>query len=276
MKTTIALFTLALTVFATAPLKAADAPAQTLETSASVFDHIKVKYWGNYAGPQLARPTSKYTTDPFGKLTARNQNADDLLTAGYQVTPGLRPGIGMPFNFVPMTSSVIQIKPLYFGLIDMKLFESGNLKIHGDARLYTPIGDVAATQDVKTGVRFSQIALYRVGDTNLTLGSYTYIRYWVYGKNGTGFRNDFEVYFSPFANYRLTRSLYATLWTDVLQLGHQYGTPSGLKNLPVDIQPGIRWDITESFSINPYLNFIPAALRLDTVNVGLVVNATLL
>ena len=127
------------------------------------------------------------------------------MTAGYQVTPGFRPGIGMPFNFVPMTSSIIQIKPLYFGIIDATLFESGNLTIHGDFRIYTPIGDVAAAQDVKTGFRASQLTLFPIPGSRFTLGCYSYLRAWMYGSNGKGYRNDYEIYLSPFASYRLVK-----------------------------------------------------------------------
>lgn len=253
-------------------VRAAETPAATIE-SQSVIDRIKVKFWSNYSGPQLAAPTSRSTTDHFGNKT--DQNADDLLTAGYQITPGLRLGVGFPFNFLPLGSDVLQLKPIYVGVLDAKLYESGPFSVHADFRFYTPIGEVARAQDVLSGFRTTQVSLYKA-TSNLTLGAVTYFRVWAYGANGSGFRKDLEIYFSPFANYRLTQTLYATLWTDVLQLGNQHGKPGSFSNLPIDVQPGIRWDITPAFSVNPYLNITPAKLRADNINVGLVVNATLL
>ncbi len=255
--------------------QAADAPVSTLETSVSPLDRVRVKLWSNYSGPQIANP-SKYTTDSFGKTTSKTQTGDSHLTAAYQLTPGLRPGIGIPFNFLPAADDKMQFKPLYFGLLDMRILEEGNFSFHADLRIYTPFGDIAEAQDVRSGIRTTQTILYRVPNSNWTFGSVTYFRVWMYGPKGTGYRNDVEIYFSPFADYRLTKTFYATLWTDVLQLGLQHGGKGGFSNLPVDLQPGVRWEVTPSLSLNPYLNFIPARVRLDTVNVGMVVNARFL
>ncbi len=241
-----------------------------------ILDKVSVKYWGNYDGPPLNNPSATTTTSVTGQPKQVAQNADDLLTVGFKIAPGIQPGIGVPFNFVPFQKAVIQIKPLYFGLIDLKLFEVGNLSMHTDVRIYTPLGDVASSQDVQTGFRASQITLYQIPGSKWTIGSYSYFRYWKYGPNGTGFRNDYEVYFSFLAWYPLSREFDVTVWSDLLQLGHQFGKPGGLQNLPIDFQPGIRWNVGRAFNINPYFNFIPGNLRWDTFNIGLVVNAALL
>jgi hypothetical protein len=251
-----------------------DEPAGAILQTQSLIDHFKVRYWGNYSGPQLVAPGRRYTTDPWGGTKNWDQNADDLLTLGYQVTDNFRPGIGVPFNFVPM-SSWIQIKPLYFGVVDYTA-RVGYFESHIDARFYTPIGDMASYWDVYTGFRTSQYSFYSIPKSNWAVGAYTYYRVWVYGPHGHGFRNDMEIYFSPFANYRFNSALSFTLWSDILQLGHQYGTPWGFSNLPCDVQPGIKWDISPSLNVNPYLNFIPSHLAWDAIDVGLVVNAAIL
>ncbi len=240
------------------------------------LDNIVMKYWGNYAGPPITNPTATTTTNVKGQPLTTKQNADDLLTLGYQIAPGIRPGIGMPFNFVPFQHAVFQIKPIYFGLIDLKLFDTGGLSMHTDVRFYTPIGDVASSQDVQTGFRASQITLYEVPGSKWTVGSYSYFRYWKYGSNGKGFRNDYEVYFSLLAWYPLSKEFDVTIWSDILQLGHQFGASGGLKNLPIDFQPGIRWNIAKSITVNPYVNLIPGNLRWETFNMGVVVNARFL
>ncbi len=60
-----------------------------------------------------------------------------------------------------------------------------------------------------------------------------------------------------------------------LVLVHFNGEEWGLKNAMMDIQPGLRWDITESINVNPYLNLIPGALRWNNINWGVVVMASL-
>lgn len=254
-------------------LFAAPAKTNVLEKEKSFSDQWAMKYWGKYSGPQVASP-SKYTTASTGKSDITPQNFDDLLTLGYKATAGLVPGVGVPFNLVVTIKPDIQIKPLYFGLVDAILFHSENLSIHADVRFYTPIGDVAASQDVQTGFRTSQVTVFSVPGSALTLGCSTFFRAWKYGERGKGFRNDLEFYLSPFARYPLSTKLSFTLWTDWLQLGKEHGKAGGFNNLPMDIQPGLRWDITSNINVNPYVNFIPA--NLSAINLGLVVNARML
>lgn len=270
-------FLIALVSFWSVSVYSAVEPANVLETKQSVIDRVKVKYWGNYSGPQVANPGSKYTTDYWGRTNKTSQNADDLLTAGFQVTPTLRPGVGMPFNFISTVNTAIQIKPLYFGIIDAELYKTDELSVHSDFRIYVPVGEMAGVWDVQTGFRTSQFSTYNIPKTNFTLGLSNYVRYWKYGdKVVKAYRNDFEIYASPFVNYKISKSFVATLWCDALQLGHQAGTPFALINLPLDIQPGVKWIVNDSLSLNPYLNFIPGHLSKDNIALGMVVLATLL
>src|SRR5580765_4553382 len=73
-------------------MAAPDASLVGKEETPEYLKNIKVNYWGNYSGPQIVNPT-RYTTDFFGNKNKTYQNADDLLTMGYQATKGLRPGI---------------------------------------------------------------------------------------------------------------------------------------------------------------------------------------
>ena len=243
-------------------------------------DHIVVRGGSIYSFRDHGRPQvvphGQIGTDGQGNPIYDGTSTFVYVSAAYQLTPGFRPGFAIPFNVLPAASDALQFKPIYFGILDMKILEEGNFSFHADLRIYTPLGDIAQAQDVRSGIRTTQTMIYRVPGSNWTLGSVTYFRVWMYGPKGTGYRNDVEIYFSPFADYRISKTFYATLWTDVLQLGLQHGGKGGFSNLPVDLQPGVRWEVTPSFSLNPYLNFIPARLRLDTVNVGLIVNAKLL
>ena len=241
----------------------------------NIADSLMVKYWANYMGPSIGAP-SGYTTDANGVTDKKAQNADNLFNVAYRYSPALAVGMGMPFNLFPIVNSGAQIKPLYLGVIEGVLIKTPHLLIATDVRFYTPIGDVAQNQNVLTGFRTSQITLYTVPDTRITLGCYDYVRTWAYGPNGHGFRTDFEFYVSPFANYSMTSSLSATLWSDILQVSHQFGKRWGLQNLPIDFEPGIKWDITRFINVNPFINIIPSSLTVDSMAAGMVVNAKFL
>jgi hypothetical protein len=239
-------------------------------------DHLTVHYWGKYSGPSIGA-FGDTTPDFFGIAGHSPQMIDDNLTAGYQITPYLRPGIGIPFNILPAKEAGVQLKPIYIGVINAKLLdETSDWALDMDARLYLPIGDVAAAQDVITGFRTSQNLRFKIPGSRWTVGSSSFVRAWVYGNSGHGFRNDWEIYFSPNANYRINGSVLATLWVDVLQLGYAHNTSRGFSNLPLDIQPGIKWEITPRVNINPYINIIPQSLSLESTSLGMVMNAVVL
>ena len=254
-------------------------PAGTTTESISVFQKVKARYWTKYNGSPVADIGSRYTTSSFGETGKQAQSGDNLLTLGYQMNSTFRPGVGLPFQFQPISHNPLWLKPPYVGLTDFTILETGPFSVHGDARLYLPIGDMASFQEIKTGLRTSQLALYRVPNSNWLLGSSSYVRSYRYAEFQPGvhgeYRSDFEIYFSPFASYRMTDKLAAMVWVDLLQLSHKFGTTEPLVNLPVDIQPGIVWTVAEGVSVNPYLNFIPSALRLDNINWGVVVMAAL-
>jgi hypothetical protein len=245
-------------------------------STADFSEHLAVHYWGKYSGPSIGA-FDNTTPDFWGSPGSVPQIIDDNLTVGYQISPRLRPGMGIPFNILPAKQAGVQLKPLYIGMVNAKVLEPGsNWSLDMDARFYLPIGDVAAAQDVITGFRTSQFLQYKLPGSRWTVGSSSYIRAWVYGSHGHGFRNDWEIYVSPFAFYRINPSLVATLWLDVLQLGHAHNTAGGFTNLPMDIQPGIKWEITPKVSVNPYLNIIPQSISLNSMSLGMVMNAVVL
>ena len=68
-------------------------------------------------------------------------------------------------------------------------------------------------------------------------------------------RRDLEFYFSPFVRYPLSRTVSAIVYSGILQLGHDYGKPAGLKNYPVNIETGIKWDFSISGQYQPLSQF---------------------
>jgi len=104
------------------------------------------------------------------------------------------------------------------------------------------------------------------------VGLSTNVRLLKFAAGGKGTRNDIEFAITPGVNYKFSERLAATFLAHVYRLNHSYAK-GGWSITPVELQPGIRWDITKHLFINPFLNLMPSHLAWNTVNVGMVVHA---
>jgi hypothetical protein len=231
-----------------------------------------IKTWMNYSGPQIAAP-NKYTTSRDGGTDSTFQHSETVVTAGYHVANGIVPGVGVPLDLI-IGQPNIQMKEPFFGIIEAQIFRVGALSMVGDLRFYLPLGGMAVTEDFQVGVRTSQTLVYSIPGTSLVIGVNTAFRAAKYGDLGSGPRRDLEFLLAPFAKQSLTKSFSLTGWSGWVQLGHDHGKPNGIKNYPVNVSPGVRWDFDSEASINPYFSFLPSNLKATTV--GIVFNARLL
>ena len=268
------LFLVAVGLFTSANVRAADVPETIEEGENWTARDIILKTWMNYSGPQIINPT-KYTTSKNGKTDKALQHMDTLITAGYRVRSGFVTGVGVPVNIVTGEPG-FQVRAPFFGILEARLLRSSRLNIVADLRISLPVGDIATTEDFQGGARSQQTVVYDVPGTTLTVGFSTAIRASKFGPNGVTVqglglpRRDFEFSLSPFARLPLSNTVSAVVYSGWLQLGHQFGKPAGLTNYPVNIEPGIKWDFSSQASLNPYLSILPS--NLGATSIGMVLN----
>ena len=103
----------------------------------------------------------------------------------------------------------------------------------------------------RRGLRIQQDSTYDVPGTRLQLGLYTYIRQNIFSESAAA-GYSLKLYARPYLNYQMTSTLAATVWTDLIQLSQARADRFlSMTNAPIDIEPGINWDVTPSISLNP-------------------------
>lgn len=263
-----------LSVLGILPSLTASAQNSNIANQRSFFDRAVLSFKGVYAGPSIGAPNG-FTTDSRGALNKKPQCLDSTLKIGYTVAPELVAAFALNFDVMPVANAGASLKPPHLLLDHGSLVKVGGFRWSGDLRFYLPIGDRAAVNATQFGVRTTHTVSYKL-TPDLSIASENMVRVWSFGSGGTGSRSDLEVRVSPFATYRFSDTIAATLWSDLLSLDHPLNAAPGLQARLANLQPGVRFDFGKSVSFNPFINLIPGNMSIDTTTLGFLLNARLI
>lgn len=235
-----------------------------------VADKAVLNYFGIFRGGALTdlgnsqQPTIQGTPDPDYA-----QSFENLVTAGYKFNPTTSAGVMLHFMYTPVGNQrgVQMLDPiLYFGKTG--IYNKDGLRINArvTAGVAMTSNDLSLSKDAAY-VSPTLIVNYDVPKTSLTLGVFTYIRGYI--PNGGPNPLSYKIYVAPNANYQISQTVAATLWVDLVQATRRANTGfiSGIDNYTVDIEPGISWDITKNFTLNPYINIYPGYFTLASTSI---------
>lgn len=251
------------------------APEVKTTLTSSLKERIALNYWGVFAGPSLSRSISPRFNPSISGEPGDPIGVDGYITAGYRPAKNLMVGLGVPFLYQPVDpSEKLIMKDLFVRFSRKKLISYGKLNMSLGARVFLPTTQVARDRAFTGGLRVEQDTTYDITD-RLQLATYTFFRGNVYGEQANGAGNPLTIYAAPYLTYKMSNSLSLTLWCDLIQY-KSTRNKEPMKNDPVDIQPGISWDVTENISLNPYVNFYPGNLSWESSSVGMILSATAL
>ncbi len=261
---------------------------QTSSSSAekSFYDTLLEKgalnYWGYYTGASINNLGNGYQPNVDGS-NGSPQSIESIITAGYKFTPTLMVGVTPHFNFLPA------LGPDSWG--------SGHIQML-DPSVFIQQTNFAVVRGVKfTGILFGTPAMaardklkrdgnafaftptlinsYTVPSTQLTLGLFSFLRFYIPGSDTPDTTNTYRIVVCPNATYQLSKTVTATLWVDLVSAYRRGGTHyfGGLDLGPTDIQPGINWAITPNVSINPQLNIYPSNMTIASTSFQAILTA---
>lgn len=259
----------------TSEIVPAQASTSTTEVETRVpglKDKLVLNYWGAYNGPALQGASAYTPSSQSGRGDA--QNLDGYVTLGYKPADTLMTGVAIPFLYEPTAAGRgIVMKDLFLRVARSKVIDRQRLHLDLSGRLYLPTTAESRAIGYLAGIRAEQNLTYDLPNSALKLGSYSYVKVNQYQGQGSG-GTPLTFYVAPYANYKLSPSVTATLWTDVVQLKQARGNRFlDMKNDPIDVQPGVNWDVSENVSVNPYINLFPENLSLKTASLAMIVTA---
>ena len=240
-----------------------------------VLDQFSVNYYGVFYGPSIQDPSS-YQPNSSGvidrtlPLLVRN-----YMSLTYSLSKAIAVSATAPWVWKPVQNQELKAKDPYFRLADSELFSTDRFNLYGDARFHAPVTIESRDSDLLAGLQTFFIASYQVPGSRFTWASYFSARYNLYGSQGTG--NDTVLYAGPNLAYQLTPTVALTTLYE-MGASHIYKDRTfALNNDGTDLEPGIKWDIAKSVSLNPYFNFFTGnKVSLTSTSIGMTMSWQLL
>lgn len=252
-------------------LNAAQAATNTSATSAaevapSLKDKLNISDTSYIYGPgaaSIAKGDISKQPNTDGSLGDAVQ-AENVIAVYYKASPAVKLGPVADIKLNIDAKKPVDFAAAWLAVKHGSVYTNGNFALSGDLRFYAPVAG-----SLITGIRSSQNMDYQVPNTRLTISNYTTIR----ANANRGLAPKFQFTLSPYLNYQISPKVAATLWTDVVQLTAM----NTITNEDLDIQPGMNFEISPNFSLNPYLNIRPAAADLlGSTSINVTITATLL
>jgi len=243
----------------------------TVAAEPSLYDKLSeraaLSYFGVYRGGALSDLGSAVNPTATGSpdLTSP-QGVESLITTGYKINKNLMLGAITHFTYYPFLNPIgsdtrFQMLDPILMLSQSDIINRNGFKLSARLHVFLPLSkdDILLQQHLATAISPTLIINYDVPHSSLSLGIYGYVRGYIPNGDANADANSYKLYAAPNASYQISRTLAATLWVDLVQAVRTQNTGfiSGMQNGPVDIEPGINWDITKNISINPVINIYP-------------------
>ncbi len=261
--------------------------ASTLHARPTLYDKIVEKaalsYFGIYRGGGLndlgnsANPTVSGNPDPTSP-----QGIENLITTGYKLDQNRMIGVITHFSYYPFLSPQgsdrrFQMLDPILMLSQANIINKKGFKLSTRLNIFLPLSkdDILLQQNLAAAISPTLILNYDVPGSSLSLGIYSYLRGYIPTQNSAVNALSYKIYVAPNASYQISKTVAATLWVDVIQAVRTQNTGfiSGIQNTPVDIEPGINWDITKNISINPIINIYPGNPTLAATSLQAIIIA---
>jgi hypothetical protein len=234
-----------------------------------------LNYFGIFRGGPLNSVSNSQQPSVNGALTPTNPiSVENSITGGYKINKDLMVGVLGHFMYYPAgypsgTGHDLQMLDPALLIQKNNLYKTGGLTINGRF-LFAPAltqGDYLVPNHLAAALTPTIIFNYEVANTGLNIGLFTYYRFYIPNASAASDVRTYKIYAAPTLNYQLAKNLAATLWVDLVQASRYGGTSAfNLANDPIDIEPGINWDITKNISLNPILNIYPSNPTIATTS----------
>ena len=244
--------------------------------------------WAQHHGPSLSGFDARNQPDDVTATGGGPQYTEGVVTAGWKVNKDTMIGAIAHFNlFFDGGPSGPQYDANGQGGshgLDMQMLDPAlvirHTLIHDNGNglsmngyLYTYLGftqrsahDLRATEDLMS-ISPTLNLNWDIPGTKVSLGAYGYVRGYI-PRGGAADPRLYKLNFCPNANWQFSKTVGANVWVDLVQATHKQ-SQNGLFNMTepnADIEPGINWDISPKFALNPMLNIYPANPTLATTS----------
>ncbi len=251
---------------------------------------VKVGYFGQFNGTSISDPSGYYP----GPRTSKSDDTINLynsISAGYMVSPTVKTYLNPRFEWRPSGTAAgegvrasagndLTFLDPRVGVEVANLVNTADFNLKGIFNAELPASQTSRDRDLVAAPAIAFSGNYNVRNTRFSLGFSTYFRGYVYGQTGAKAGRDLRAYLSPSVSYKISPTVSAIVGYEMLaqKLRKTKGVlPDQWVSEGTDLQPGIAWDITENFNLNPYIQIYPAGkINLETSSIGMYLSGSFL
>jgi hypothetical protein len=166
---------------------------------------------------------------------------------------------------------------------DKQIYHSEHLNFMADLRVMAPLRPSYRANDEQVDIQSLQVLSWDVPKTKWNLGVLGFHYYQLYG-SGVPIKNpmmanaprDLTMYIAPNATYQFAKTVGATLFVEFYPYHVLNRSWFEFASDPMDIAPGISWDITPTINVNPQLLMYPARFSFNTLSPLVYITAKIL
>ncbi len=255
-----------------APVAATDSEEGTSTAEKrGVFDGLSLSYFGILHGPAVGDISAYQPKATGGRDLKRPIFTQNYINVSKELTDDVALTAQGYWVYQPVLNQNVEMLDPSLRISNNRMIDSNGFTLYSDLRAHFPVSSRSRNQDMRFGVQTFQVATYTADGSRFTFGAFGSFRYNFFGPEATG--RKIELYGAPNIAYQISPKL---AFTALYELGatNFANDPSGLfYSDGTDIEPGLRWDVTESFSVSPYLTLmINDRVNLKTTTFGMMVN----
>ncbi len=246
---------------------------------------VSFSYFGTYVGPQMIQPLNKGSVntttleyDEESPVYLNNQFKLDI-----NLTSNLFVGPVVNFDMVPVAGKAFRALDSGIRIGHRNLIGRDDLSLMADLRVMVPLKKANRDNDEVVNLQSLQILTYKVPHTKLSLGFLGFHYYQIYGSNvptrdpsSADDPKDLTLYLAPNIAYQFTETLAGVVYAEFYPYHLVGADASTFVHDPMDISPGVSWDVTPNFNVSPQLLLYPSRLAMDTVGTIVYLSATFL
>jgi opacity protein-like surface antigen len=241
-----------------------------------LLEKLYFNYFATYHGASLDDMGANYTLDHMGKRTTSPNsriNFDGDVTAAYLVTKNIGIGAYIPFLLVPAPGQHFVLGDVGAKIFDRHTVTGGGFNLATNLMIQAPTNDYSKLRGMDLALKTTPSIRYNIPHSNFAVGSWTEMKAYL----GVNFDKTFKLWAGPYVSYNFSDSFALNVEYE-MEADHYKNKPTfDFTNYQTDLMPGVVWNITPRFMVNPYVQlFTGNKVTLENSALGAVINARFL
>ncbi len=242
----------------------------TAETK-GILDGVAVNYFGILHGPAVGDISAYQPKATGGRDLSHPIFIQNYINVSKELSEDVAVTAQGYWLYQPVLNQYVELMDPSLRVSNNRMIDYKGFNLYSDIRAHFPVSSRSRDEDMRFGIQTFQVASFTPEGSRLTVGAFGSLRYNFFGKQGEG--RQVELYGAPNIAYQLSPKVALTALYEMGATNYVNSVSGVFYNDGNDLEPGVRWDVSESLSLSPYLTImVNDEVSLKTTSIGMMVN----